>query len=476
MSEMNDMCLIREYADCASESAFADLVHRHIHLVYSVAFRYVGNSSDAQDITQAVFVILAKKAASLRQRPTLTGWLYETTRFTAAALLRTKVRQQAREQEAYMQSTLNDSDPNEAWRQLAPVLEEAMNRLNEKERTILALRLFDNKTAAETAALLGIQEGAAHKRAARALEKLRRFFLKRGINSTTATIAGVISTNSVHAAPTTLAKSVTAVAIAKGAVASGSILILAKGAMNLMAWAKVKTIALVGTSILITCGAIYLWEVPKASFDVLNNTDPRVKIVPTKFPDSNGSGVGVDDRKLGISMPVKELLEQAYGVDDLRIIIATKLPDGKYDYIANLPSGSAKALQQELKKQFGIVGHFEPRLKDVFVLKVINASALKLTPRPNKFPYGKAGEWSEGKQFHWGGQPTSGLANWLEGYFQIPVVDQIGMTNASGYDFVLDWDVMSRDSEKLKQALNQVGLGLIYTNQPIEMLVVKKVN
>jgi DNA-directed RNA polymerase specialized sigma24 family protein len=79
MTEMNDTALIREYADRNSESAFADLVHRHIHLVHSVAFRYVGNSADAQDVTQAVFVILAKKAASLRQRSTLTGWLRSTT-------------------------------------------------------------------------------------------------------------------------------------------------------------------------------------------------------------------------------------------------------------------------------------------------------------------------------------------------------------------------------------------------------------
>jgi RNA polymerase sigma factor (sigma-70 family) len=145
MSEMNDQALLQEYADRHSESAFAELVHQHIHLVYSVAFRYVGNSPDAQDITQAVFVILAKKAASLRHRTTLTGWLYETTRFTAAALLRNQVRQRVRDQKAYMQSTLNGPDAGEVWQQLAPVLEEGMNRLNEKERALLALRLFENK-------------------------------------------------------------------------------------------------------------------------------------------------------------------------------------------------------------------------------------------------------------------------------------------------------------------------------------------
>jgi RNA polymerase sigma factor (sigma-70 family) len=254
MPETNDMALIREYSDRDSESAFADLVHRHIHLVHSVAFRYVGNSPDAQDVTQAVFVILAKKAASLRQRATITGWLYETTRFAASALLRTKSRQQAREHEAYMQSTLNDSNLNEVWRQLAPILEDAMNHLSEKERALLALRFFDNKSAVETAGLLGIRESAAHKRAARALEKLRRFFLKRGINSTSEVIAGAISTNSVQAAPVALEKSVIAVAIAKGGAASSSTLMLVKGALKIMAWAKAKTAVVLGAGALLAAG------------------------------------------------------------------------------------------------------------------------------------------------------------------------------------------------------------------------------
>jgi len=92
MPDANDIALLQEYLDRNSETAFAGLVHRHINLVYSVALRFTGNSPDAQDVTQAVFIILAQKAASLRRRTTLTGWLYETTRFTARQLLRTRAR------------------------------------------------------------------------------------------------------------------------------------------------------------------------------------------------------------------------------------------------------------------------------------------------------------------------------------------------------------------------------------------------
>ena len=199
MADGNDMDLTRAYADHNSEPAFAALVRRHINLVYSVALRQTRQTQDAQDVTQAVFILLARKAPGLRQRTSLTGWLYETTRFTCRQHLRTRARRQAHEQEACMQSTLNDADS--VWRQLSPLLEDAMTRLSEKDRALLALRFFENKTGAETAALLGLEESAAHKRSARALEKLRKYFSRHGVISTPALIAAALSAHSVSAAP-----------------------------------------------------------------------------------------------------------------------------------------------------------------------------------------------------------------------------------------------------------------------------------
>src|SRR5882757_6710793 len=146
MPDANDMDLVRQFARDNSEIAFTELVRRHINLVYSVARRCTGNDGDAHDVTQAVFIILARKAADLREKTLLTSWLYETTRFTAARLLRTNARRHAREQEAFMQSTLNETETTNVWTQLAPHLETAMGKLNAADRALFILRFYENKS------------------------------------------------------------------------------------------------------------------------------------------------------------------------------------------------------------------------------------------------------------------------------------------------------------------------------------------
>ena len=253
MPELNDHELLAEFARTESETAFATLVARHVNLVYSTALRFTGNSHHAEEITQAVFVILARKAGKLSPRIVLSGWLYQAARLTAANLVKGEIRRQRREQEAYMQTILNEPDAT-TWKQIAPLLDDAMGGLGETDRAAVVLRFFENKTAAEVAAELKLTEGAAHKRVNRALEKLRKFFTKRGVSSTTAILAGTISANSIQAAPVALAKAVTAMAIAKGAAASGSTLTLIKGALKLMMWAKAKTVVVVTVSTLLIAG------------------------------------------------------------------------------------------------------------------------------------------------------------------------------------------------------------------------------
>jgi len=251
MSEVSDMELVQDYNRQGSEAAFAALVQRHISLVYSAALRHVGNAAHAEEITQAVFIILARKAAGLRPETVLEGWLYETARLTSLSFLRGERRRQSREQEAYMQSTLQESPDPLIWKQLAPLLDEAMAQLGKKDRDAVVLRFFKEKNLREVAAALQTTEAAAQSRVHRAVEKLRKFCTKRGVILPAAILTAAISANSVHAAPVALAKTVTAAALAKGAAVGGSTPTLIKGALKLMAWTKMKTTAVVGIGLIL---------------------------------------------------------------------------------------------------------------------------------------------------------------------------------------------------------------------------------
>jgi RNA polymerase sigma factor (sigma-70 family) len=258
MLEPDDITLLRQYTDNGSESAFAALVERHLNLVYSFALRRVGNPLAAEEIVQAVFIILARKAKSLGARTVLTGWLYQTTRLTTANFLRGEIRRHRREQEAFMQSALNESEAA-TWSQIAPILDDAIARLGARDREAILLRFFENKDLRAVGAALGASEAAAKMRVNRAVEKLRNFFLKRGITLSAAVIAGAVSANSVHAAPAGLAQSVATVAAAKGAGVGGSTLTLVKGALKLMAWTKAKTAGAIGlVAILATTSTIII--------------------------------------------------------------------------------------------------------------------------------------------------------------------------------------------------------------------------
>ncbi len=254
MHDATDMDLLRQYADGNSDAAFAALVSRHVDLVFSAALRKTGNLHAAEEITQAVFVILAQKAGRIVDKTILPGWLYQTARLTASSFLRRETRRVRREQEAFMQTAPDAVVPDETWQQLAPLLEDAMGQLGDQDRAAVVLRFFGGKSFAEVAMAAGVTENAAKKRVIHALEKLHRYFARRGVSSTTAVIAGAISANSVQTAPAVLAKAVTAIAVTKGAAASGSTLTIVKGALKIMAWTKAKTAIVVGASVLLAAG------------------------------------------------------------------------------------------------------------------------------------------------------------------------------------------------------------------------------
>jgi RNA polymerase sigma factor (sigma-70 family) len=258
----DDLALLREYARRNSEEAFAALVSRYVNLVYSVALRSVRDAHLAEEITQAVFIILARKAESLGPKTILPGWLCRTARYASANALTIQRRRQRREQEAYMQSILNETadEPasSETWVQIAPLLDTAMGHLGQKDHDAVVLRFFEGRNFREVGAALGASEDAAKVRVGRALEKLHRYFSRCGISSTTAILAGQLAAHSIQVAPAALAKSVTVAALAKGAATSISTLTLIKGALKIMAWTKAKTAAVAVATVIVATGTTTL--------------------------------------------------------------------------------------------------------------------------------------------------------------------------------------------------------------------------
>src|SRR3989441_3250498 len=251
---MGDLELLREYADRHSEAAFTTLVERHAGLVFSAALRQVRDRQLAEEVTQAVFIVLARKALAIRRGTSLAGWLYRTTRFAASDALKSQYRRQQREQEAaHMQTGVID-DPN--WEEVAPLMDEAMAKLREKDRPAVLLRVFENRSLAEVGAILGASPDSARMRVTRALEKLRLFLTRRGIVLSAAAVAGLLSANAVQAAPAGLANSAATLALLRGTTASAPIIALVKGTLKLMAWLKIKTAAYAGTAALLAVGGI----------------------------------------------------------------------------------------------------------------------------------------------------------------------------------------------------------------------------
>ncbi len=487
MQEPDDIALLRQYTELHSEEAFAELVTRHVDKVHSVALRHTRNPHSAEEITQAVFVILAKKAPQFGKKVLLAGWLHETSRLTAMTFVRSEIRRVRREQEVQMETLLNGTE-SEAWSQITPLLDEAMAGLGATDRHAVVLRYFDGKSMKEVGAALSASEDAAKMRLNRAVEKLRLFFTKRGVVLPAAVLTAAISANSVQAAPAVLAKTATAVAVAKGVTAVGSTAALIKGALNIMAWAKAKTAMVVGAAVLLVVGTttvtiqairertLYPWQTPRVQTAMLERVPAQVRVVPSNVPDFGGWGYDrrEGNRKvIGIGAPVREILQAAYGTLASRTVFPSALPKERYDFIANLQTGSEQALQKEIERKLGYTGKKTTRQTHVLILTIKNAHAPGLKPTAGR---GAVADSVIGPgQCSIPNQPLSGLAELLESYFEVPVIDHTWI--ASRFDIDLEWDEQEfrKNPEGLKLALlNELGLELVPGSELIEMLVVDR--
>lgn len=228
-----DSELLGQFARLRSEQAFAELVRRHVNLVYSTALRRAGGDVHlAQDVAQTVFSDLARKAGSLSRRQDLTGWLYTSAHYAAAKAVRTESRRRQREA-LFMREPLPESTPEADWETIRPMLDDVMHELKAVDREAILLRHFENRSFAEVGQKLGVNENAARMRVERALEKLRALFLKRGVATSTA-LTSILSAHAVQTAPAHLAAALATTSMA--AAPAGAALTL----LNIMTATKLK--------------------------------------------------------------------------------------------------------------------------------------------------------------------------------------------------------------------------------------------
>jgi RNA polymerase sigma factor (sigma-70 family) len=262
MANLSDQQLLRDYGERRTETAFAELVRRHVDFVYSAALRMVCDAHLAQDVTQGVFLALAQNARQLADRPVLAGWLHRTAQNLAANMVRSETRRRAREQEAAAMNQLLRPESEGAWDQIAPHLDAALDELNESERDALLLRYFQRKSAREMAQTLGVSEEAAQKRVSRAVERLREGFARRGLAVGASGLVAGLSVNAVQAAPAGLAAGICAAATAAGPILPA---IATKTTLVIMKSINAKVLAAATAAAVITGTAVHFAEQSEAS-------------------------------------------------------------------------------------------------------------------------------------------------------------------------------------------------------------------
>jgi|GEM_PF-713530 len=392
-----DKDLLKAYCETNSEEAFAEIVARHLDLVYSVANRQMAfDSHAAEDVCQEVFSSLAREAKKLGDEIVLGAWLCWKTRNTAIDVVRRESRRRDRERKAHEMKEADDEAGKELdWERARPLLDEAISELKEEDRDAVWLRYFENRSFAMIGRQLQLSENAARMRVSRALDKLNRLVSTRGITSSATALAAAIGGQAGIGAPGGLA----------GALASGAI-------------SGVATVA---------------WGSWVLSFITIMNTS---KIITLSAMVVSAAAIGVAVYQVKESDSLREELEQANGsVDEMksRIVgLADRLSEAQSRIVekdlelAKLEEAGRNRLAQSLSKGSGV--------------------EKELTRASVQARYKRAQEWDKS------GRYEEALKEYLWCF-------DIGMPGVSGYGAVRTSYLLNKIAslgEKLPQALTEL--------------------
>jgi uncharacterized protein (TIGR03435 family) len=501
---LDDIELLREFASRNSEEAFRALVERHIDFVYATALRQLRDTHAAEEVTQAVFIDLARKAAIIPPGTVLSGWLFRAARFSAANTARTELRRKRREWEALqMEPTAHENKMDSPWEQMEPMLNDAIEQLSEKDRSAVLLRFFEKKPLCEVGECLGLNEEAAKKRVARAVDKLRLIFQRRGIATTSVVLMATLAAQTTQAAPIGLTTSIATNAALHGTALTASTVTIGKGILNIMAISKLKA-AVVATAALLLVGGPTAYVVvqqirarPQPAPAVVESVDDALALgiinsmnsqtldtaPPIVFlrahephPSDQTAAIAAGGGKImGKSASIQDLLATAYGTTQSRVRMdGPAWPDVRVDYLVSLGSGQKRELQRIIREKLGLTAHRENRLEDVYVL----------TARAGEFPgrqssvrrAGGSSSRSGDGELNFQNATIDSLARHIESRLRRPVINETGLRDR--FDIVLSWGAPGEPRpgpEALKKAItDRLGLELKPEQRDVEILLVQK--
>jgi uncharacterized protein (TIGR03435 family) len=503
----NDHTLLLNYARSRDAEAFALLVERYSALVFSVAKRVTGNAATAEDVTQDCFFSLARHAAAIRG--SLPGWLHRVALNRSLQSIREEARRKRHEAQV-LPST--DVDCRSNWSQVVPVIDSVLAKLPDELRDPLVQHFLLGRTQAEVAEHLHINQSTVSRRLQEGIARLREHLRQAGVVCGAAALATALAENACAAVPAQLTASLakmalagpvtlpaaasTATAATHGALKS----LLVKGAFVLMAMQNTKTAVVLGVGILLAATTATVvcrrpsqpqvlasetqehpWQTMMRTWNYsqedLEQIPPQVKIVPTIFPSSRPAYRGLAGKYLGMAQPIESLVLFVLDTRKCRVISEAKgKPEGRYDFIANLPtendSGNREAIQREIERQFHLTVQKERRMTDVLVLTVIDQNRARAAGRKRHTRGGIP-------CIFWASSPChfSRFLVALEEWVDVPVVDRTGLADELRIQaFCRSASLKQGVSDGLKKALSdELGMALVPSREIVEMFVVKDI-
>lgn len=280
---IEDAALLRQYAMSRDEAAFTEFVRRHVNLVYFAALRRTaGNAALAEDVAQKVFITAARNTTSLAAHTTVSGWLYTTTRNIASKAIRAEAARQRLEHELLAMHEPTSPESDRDWGRVRPLLDAAMDELNEREREALLLRFFEQQPFARIGAALRISENTARMRVERALDKLRLRLAARGLVSTSAALGAALAHEAALLAPAGLTVSVAGAAFSASAAS-------AFGGLGWLAFMSTsKTIGTMGAAVmLLAAGAsVFMVRTDGAAREALAAAQREYAVAETRLQET----------------------------------------------------------------------------------------------------------------------------------------------------------------------------------------------